>query len=93
MKTLIKTTILSLFIMFLFPREIMAQNSTSGGKNAESEMKMEQNREKDRRSRENKAEKKAEKTSTTPQHKWILSRKRTKNAKQTDKEKDKEVKH
>jgi hypothetical protein len=50
--------------------------STSGGENAQTELKNEQKKEKQRRKMANKAESKADNAETSRKHRWLFSKKR-----------------
>jgi hypothetical protein len=78
MKALLSVFIIPLFFLYSMPCK--AQSSSSGGEQAQSEMKSEQKREKQRRKRASKSEQRSDQVSTTPQHGWLFKKKRRKNA-------------
>ncbi|MDF2437636.1 MAG: hypothetical protein K0Q95_2012 [Bacteroidota bacterium] len=84
MKTLVKYS-LSLFGVMMFSLPLHSQ-STSGGDNAQTEIKNEQKREKQRRKMAQKAESKADKVETSPRHGWLFSKKRKKKTQKPENE-------
>jgi hypothetical protein len=84
MKHIIKYS-LPFCLAFLFTLPAQAQ-STSGGDNAQTELKNEQKREKRRRKMAEKAENKADKVETNPRHGWLFSKKRKKKTQKPENE-------
>lgn len=83
MKNLKLIYILFFLMVITFEAPVKAQ-STSGGEQAQSELKQEQKREKGRRNTEKKAEEKSDNVKTSPQHGWLFKKKRKKKAAQTE---------